>query len=82
MPTLDWLTRPEDENTAANVPYRLLESVPDLSYGDPQTEASGSAWTTAKPTILRFLEMKSMDARTSFLIFLGAREMVHQTTEK
>lgn len=38
MPKLDWLTRPEDEKTAANVPYRLLESVPELAYGDPATE--------------------------------------------
>ena len=38
MPKLDWLTRPEDEKTAANVPYRLLEVAPELSYGDEQTE--------------------------------------------
>ena len=38
MPKLDWLTRPEDERIAASVPYRLLEAVPDLSYGDEQTE--------------------------------------------
>lgn len=38
MPKLDWLTRPEDERVAASVPYRLLEAVPDLSYGDEQTE--------------------------------------------
>jgi hypothetical protein len=25
MPTLDWLTRREDEQTAGRVPYRLLE---------------------------------------------------------
>lgn len=38
MPKLDWLTRPEDERVAASVPYRLLEAVPELSYGDEQTE--------------------------------------------
>ncbi len=38
MPTLSWLTRNEDEKVAASVPYRLLEAVPDLSYGDEQTE--------------------------------------------
>ena len=37
MPKLDWLTRPEDERIAASVPYRLLEAVPDLSYGDERT---------------------------------------------
>lgn len=38
MPKLDWLTRPQDEKIAASVPYRLLEAVPEHSYGDPQTE--------------------------------------------
>src|SRR5260370_38145579 len=38
MPKLDWLTRPEDEKTATNVPYRLLEAAPEFSYGDEQTE--------------------------------------------
>lgn len=41
MPKLDWLTRNEDEKVAASVPYRLLEAVPELSYGlehDAQTE--------------------------------------------
>jgi len=40
MPKLDWLTRPEDERIAASVPYRLLEAVPELSYGDERTEGS------------------------------------------
>src|SRR5690242_1971131 len=38
MPKLDWLTRPEDERVSASVPYRLLDAVPELSYGDEQTE--------------------------------------------
>ena len=38
MPKLDWLTRSEDEKTAAHVPYRLLEAVPEHSYGDPNAE--------------------------------------------
>lgn len=37
MPILDWLNREEDVKTADNVPYRLLEAVPDLSYGDPDS---------------------------------------------
>ena len=37
MPTLRWLTRDEDIRAAEKVPYRLLEEVPDLSYGDPDT---------------------------------------------
>jgi hypothetical protein len=38
MPTLDWLTRREDEQTAGKAPYRLLEPVPELSAGDPAAE--------------------------------------------
>ncbi len=38
MPKLDWLTRSEDEKVSAHVPYRLLEAVPEHSYGDPNTE--------------------------------------------
>ncbi len=34
MPILNWLTRDEDVKAAAKVPYRLLEEVPDLSFGD------------------------------------------------
>jgi adenine-specific DNA-methyltransferase len=37
MPTLSWLTRDEDLRTAQQVPYRLLEEVPDLSAGDKDT---------------------------------------------
>ncbi len=38
MPKLDWLTRSEDEKTSARVPYRLLEAVPEHSYGDATSE--------------------------------------------
>ncbi len=38
MPTLTWLTREADIRLAQKAPYRLLEAVPDLSYGDAQTE--------------------------------------------
>lgn len=37
MPTLRWLTREDDVRAAGRVPYRLLEEVPDLSYGDRST---------------------------------------------
>ena len=37
MPTLDWLTREADIHRASQVPYRLLEEVPGLSYGDRDT---------------------------------------------
>ncbi len=38
MPILDWLNKNEAVKTAANVPYRLLEPVVDLSYGDPASD--------------------------------------------
>ena len=34
MPRLQWLTRHDDVRAAARVPYRLLEEVPGLGYGD------------------------------------------------
>ncbi len=34
MPTLRWLTRDDDVRAARTVPYRLLEEVPELGYGD------------------------------------------------
>jgi adenine-specific DNA-methyltransferase len=34
MPTLRWLTRDEDVRAAEKVPYRLLEEVEGLGYGD------------------------------------------------
>jgi adenine-specific DNA-methyltransferase len=37
MPTLHWLTRDDDLRAAATVPYRLLEEVPALGYGDAET---------------------------------------------
>jgi adenine-specific DNA-methyltransferase len=38
MPILDWLNKNEAVRRAQQVPYRLLEPVPDLSYGDPASE--------------------------------------------
>lgn len=35
MPTLQWLTRDDDISAADDVPYRLLEEVPELGAGDP-----------------------------------------------
>jgi len=34
VPTLDWMTRGDDVRAAATVPYRLLETMPELSGGD------------------------------------------------
>lgn len=38
MPTLTWLTREKDLHLAQKAPYRLLEHVPQLSYGDIDTD--------------------------------------------
>ena len=37
MPILNWLTRDEDIQATKSVPYRLLEEVPELSYGEKDT---------------------------------------------
>ncbi len=37
MPILNWLTRDEDIQATKSVPYRLLEEVQELSYGDKDT---------------------------------------------
>jgi len=38
MPILDWLNKDEAVRTAKQVPYRLLQGVESLSYGDPDNE--------------------------------------------
>lgn len=38
MPLLDWLNKNEAVRTVQKVPYRLLEAVPELGAGDPNTE--------------------------------------------
>lgn len=38
MPLLDWLNKDQAVKQADQVPYRLLEPVPELSYGDPHNE--------------------------------------------
>lgn len=37
MPVLNWLNRDEHLNIAERVPYRLLEEVPELGCGNPDT---------------------------------------------
>ena len=37
MPTLNWLSRDEDVKAINKIPYRLLEEVPELSYGKLDT---------------------------------------------
>lgn len=38
MPTLDWLNNQDAKRVAQKVPYRLLETVPELCVGDLDTE--------------------------------------------
>jgi len=38
MPILNWLNKDEAVKTAQQVPYRLLEAVPEWSHGDADTE--------------------------------------------
>lgn len=38
MPLLDWLNKADAVRTVQKVPYRLLEAVPELGAGDPNTE--------------------------------------------
>ena len=38
MPTLDWLNQQDAKCVAQKVPYRLLETVPELCLGDLNTE--------------------------------------------
>jgi adenine-specific DNA-methyltransferase len=38
MPLLDWLNKSDAVRTVQKVPYRLLEAVPELSVGNPNTE--------------------------------------------
>jgi adenine-specific DNA-methyltransferase len=38
MPTLHWLNDEEARKVSSEIPYRLLEADPKLSYGDPNSE--------------------------------------------
>jgi len=38
MPLLDWLNKDHAVKQANQVPYRLLQPVPELSVGDPNNE--------------------------------------------
>ncbi len=53
MPTLDWLTRREDEQTAGKAPYRPLAPVAALSAGDPAAESQPEMWYNTR-AIKRF----------------------------
>src|SRR5687768_15382750 len=60
MPTLQWLTRTEDVRAADSVPYRLLQEVPDLASGEPQS-----------PNLL--IQGDNLDALKALLPYFGGR---------
>ena len=60
MPILSWLTRDDDIRAARQVPYRLLDSVPELSAGDP---ASGNM----------LIQGDNLDALKALLPFYAGR---------
>jgi len=41
MPTLNWIGRKAVENHHRQVPFHLLQEVPDLSVGDPRSACRG-----------------------------------------
>ncbi len=40
MPILHWLNKENAVKESSQCPYRLLEPIEDLSYGNPKKEAS------------------------------------------
>lgn len=60
MPTLQWLERDKTLRVANRVPYRLLESVPTLNYGDP-----------ASPNML--IEGDNLDALKALLPYYAGK---------
>ena len=48
MPLLDWLNKPDSLQTARRVPYRLLEAVPELGYGELKNSTLAAAALTDK----------------------------------
>lgn len=60
MPWLEWLDRQEDVAQAARVPYRLLEPIQKLSYGEPDS-----------PNML--IEGDNLDALKALLPYYGGQ---------
>ena len=64
MPTLQWMTRDEDLERAARVPYRLLESVSEYAGGDLEARAT-------TPNML--IQGDNLDALKSLLPFYAGK---------
>jgi adenine-specific DNA-methyltransferase len=69
MPTLNWLTRVADLQKSRRAPYRLLESVPEMGYGDP---AAGNL----------LIQGDNLDALKALLPYYAGRDLFRQLAEK
>ena len=64
MPTLQWMSRDEDLERAARVPYRLLEAVPEHGGGEAEARAT-------TPNML--IQGDNLDALKSLLPFYAGK---------
>ncbi|HZL97218.1 MAG TPA: hypothetical protein VFB91_00740 [Terriglobales bacterium] len=69
MPTLNWLTREADLQKGRRAPYRLLESVPEMGYGDP---AAGNL----------LIQGDNLDALKALLPYYAGRDLFRQLADK
>lgn len=69
MPTLNWLTREADLQKSRRAPYRLLESVPELGYGDP---VAGNL----------LIQGDNLDALKALLPYYAGRDLFRQLAER
>lgn len=69
MPTLNWLTREADLQKSRRAPYRLLEPVPGMGYGDL---AAGNL----------LIQGDNLDALKALLPYYAGRDLVRQLADK
>ena len=69
MPPLNWLTREADLQKSRRAPYRLLEPVPEMGYGDP---AAGNL----------LIQGDNLDALKALLTYYAGRGLFRQLVDK
>ncbi|MGZ9149067.1 MAG: hypothetical protein ACXW4G_11975 [Candidatus Deferrimicrobiaceae bacterium] len=69
MPTLNWLTREADLQKCRRAPYRLLEPVLEMGYGDP---ATGNL----------LIQGNNLDALKALLPYYAGRDLSRQLADK
>ncbi len=69
MPTLNRLTREADLRKSGRAPYRLLESVPEMGYGD---SAAGNL----------LIQGDNLDALKALLPYYAGCDLVRQLADK